>query len=96
MIRLSEHLPIIQVLVPLFGAILTAFARRGTTAWAIAATASVLAPFVSAAMLWTVFETGRPISYVMGSWAAPWGIEYRVDLLNGFVLLLVSVIGVAT
>ena len=31
-----------------------------------------------------------PISYHLGGWAPPWGIEYRVDLLNAFVLVLVS------
>jgi multicomponent Na+:H+ antiporter subunit D len=29
----------------------------------------------------------------MGSWAPPWGIEYRVDALSSFVLVLVSAIG---
>jgi len=92
---LSAHLPILQVLVPLFGAILAAFTRRGTLAWTIAAVASVIAPFISIAMLWQVMETGKPISYTMGSWTAPYGIEYRVDLLNAYVLLVVSIIGVA-
>ncbi|MDP6927988.1 MAG: proton-conducting transporter membrane subunit, partial [Rhodospirillales bacterium] len=30
------------------------------------------------------------IVYELGSWAAPWGIEYRVDTLNAFVLVIVS------
>jgi multicomponent Na+:H+ antiporter subunit D len=30
------------------------------------------------------------VSYAIGSWAPPWGIEYRVDALSGFVLVLVS------
>jgi hypothetical protein len=30
------------------------------------------------------------ISYAIGSWPPPWGIEYRVDRLASFVLLLVS------
>ena len=93
MTGLQAHLPILQVLVPLFGAILTAFTRRGITAWAIAAIASAIAPFISAGLLMRVLETGEPISYVMGAWAAPWGIEYRVDVLNAFILLLISLIG---
>ncbi|MGE0857304.1 MAG: proton-conducting transporter membrane subunit, partial [Hyphomicrobiaceae bacterium] len=91
---IDQHLPILQVLVPLFGAILSAFTRRGTTAWAIAALSSVISPFVAAAMLAKVLSTGKPISYVMGGWSAPWGIEYRVDLLNAFVLLLITIVGV--
>ena len=30
------------------------------------------------------------ISYAIGSWPPPWGIEYRVDRLSAFVLVLVS------
>ena len=33
------------------------------------------------------------ISYAIGGWAAPWGIEYRVDTLNAYVLLIVTSIG---
>lgn len=96
MSSLQEHLPILQILVPLFGAILTALTRSGVLAWTIAAIASAIAPFISAGLLYRVIETGKPISYVMGSWAAPWGIEYRVDSLNAFVLLLISIIGLVS
>ena len=34
-------------------------------------------------------RTGRS-RITIGSWAPPWGIEYRVDALNAFVLVLVS------
>ena len=37
--------------------------------------------------------TSGVISYELGGWAAPFGIEYRVDALNAFVLLIVSGIG---
>ena len=49
-------------------------------------------PLIAGAMLWQVLQTG-PISYHLGGWAPPWGIEYRVDVLNAFVLLLVSAVG---
>ena len=49
-------------------------------------------PFIAGAMLWQVLQTG-PISYHLGGWEPPWGIEYRVDVLNGFVLVLVSAVG---
>ena len=38
-------------------------------------------PFIAGALLWQVLTTG-PISYALGGWAPPWGIEYRVDVLN--------------
>jgi multicomponent Na+:H+ antiporter subunit D len=87
-----QHLPILQVILPLFGAIFAAFLRRGDSAFALALIVSWIMPVIAAAMLWQVLQSG-PISYHLGGWEPPWGIEYRVDLLNGFVLLLISAIG---
>lgn len=39
-------------------------------------------------------RAGGPVRYFLGGWAAPWGIEYRIDRLNGLVLLIVS--GIST
>ena len=86
---LLAHAPILQVIVPLFGALLAAFLRRGSTAFVLTLLVSWTTLALSALILNTVLATG-PISYVMGGWPAPWGIEYRVDVLNGFVLFLVS------
>ncbi len=46
---------------------------------------------VSTLLLLRVLADG-PISYHLGSWPPPWGIEYRVDVANAFVLLLVTFI----
>ncbi len=86
------HLPVLQVIIPLFGALLAGFLRRAGLAFALALVVSWIMPFIAGAMLWQVLTTG-PISYHLGSWPPPWGIEYRVDVLNGFVLVLVSVVG---
>ncbi|HWP56794.1 MAG TPA: monovalent cation/H+ antiporter subunit D family protein [Candidatus Acidoferrales bacterium] len=32
------------------------------------------------------------ISYAIGNWMIPWGIELRIDRLNGFVLLVIAMI----
>jgi multicomponent Na+:H+ antiporter subunit D len=87
----SQHLPALQVVVPLLGGILAALLRRGSFAFALTLAVSWMMPVISACMLWQVIQNG-PISYALGSWPPPWGIEYRVDLLNGFVLMLVSAI----
>jgi multicomponent Na+:H+ antiporter subunit D len=87
----TPHLPVLQVLVPLFGALIAALLRRGTTAFVVALLVTWTTLVISALMLRTVLATG-PIAYMLGSWPAPWGIEYRVDVLNGFVLFLVSAI----
>lgn len=87
----AQHLPALQVVVPLLGGILAALLRRGSFAFALTLAVSWMMPVISACMLWQVIQ-GGPISYALGSWPPPWGIEYRVDLLNGFVLMLVSAI----
>ena len=86
------HLPALQVVIPLIGALLAGFLRRGATAFWLALAVTWLMPVISGAMLWQVLTAG-PISYAMGSWPPPFGIEYRVDLLNAFVLILVSSVG---
>ena len=88
------HLPALEVVVPLIAAPLTLVLRRVAIAWALT-TAACAFSFVAALLL--AFEVARsgPISYAIGSWAPPWGIEYRVDALSAFVLVLVSGIGTA-
>ncbi|MPZ37486.1 MAG: monovalent cation/H+ antiporter subunit D family protein [Rhizobiales bacterium] len=92
MSAVRSQLPILQVLVPLLGAVLVAFLRRGTSAFALTLVVSWILPFVAGAMLLQVLATG-PISYALGGWAPPIGIEYRVDVLNAMVLMLVSTVG---
>ena len=86
---ITPHLPALQVVVPLIGALLSGLLRRGTTAWALALLVSWTMPVIAVALLLQVLASG-PISYHLGGWAPPWGIEYRVDLLNAFILVLVS------
>ncbi|MGD9866869.1 MAG: monovalent cation/H+ antiporter subunit D family protein [Hyphomicrobiales bacterium] len=89
---MREQLPALQVVVPLLGAVVCALLRSGRAAWLLAACVSLVMPVVAALLLFQVLD-GGPISYAMGGWEPPYGIEYRVDVVNGFVLLLVSIIG---
>ncbi len=87
-----EHLPALQIVVPLMAAPLAIVLRQRhvVTAFALAITWLTLA--MSVTLLGRVLD-GGPISYALGGWVAPWGIEYRIDVLNGFVLCFVSGIG---
>jgi multicomponent Na+:H+ antiporter subunit D len=87
-----QHLPALQVVIPLLGGVLAALLSRGVFAFALTLAVSWLMPVISGLMLYQVIESG-PISYALGGWPPPWGIEYRIDLLNGFVLMLVSTLG---
>ncbi len=93
MTALEHQLPVLPVLIPLFGALLTGFLSRGTVSWLLALIFSWATAAVSVLLLVTVLRLGEPISYVMGNWGVPWGIEYRVDTLNAFVLVIVTGIG---
>ncbi len=90
----AEHLPILQVILPLMAAPICLIVRRSTFAWLIALLASTLSFAISLSLLTQVYSSG-PISYLLGNWAAPWGIEYVVDLVSAFVLVVVSGIGTA-
>jgi len=57
--------------------------------WLGAVAASTFSFIGSVLLVKRVMETGR-ISYHLGGWAPPWGIEYAIDGLNGFVLVVVS------
>ncbi len=84
-----EHLPALQVTVPLAAAPLIVLVRQSTVAWGVATAVSWFA-FAAALLLATQVAGGGPVSYALGSWPPPWGIEYRVDALSAFVLVLVS------
>ncbi len=89
---ITAHLPALQVAIPLISAPACLLLRNRTHAWAFALGVSWCSLAMAALLLSEVIQTGT-ISYAFGSWLAPWGIEYRVDLLNGFVLLIVAGMG---
>ncbi len=58
---------------------------------------------LSLAVCWTTFglaiwmvaivNSAGPVSYELGGWAPPYGIEYRVDQLNSFIIMFISGMG---
>lgn len=86
------HLPILQVILPLVAAPSCLIIRKANLVWLFALGVSLAAFVVSGLLLQQVSVSG-PITYGLGGWDAPWGIEYRIDLLNAWVLLVVTGIG---
>ncbi len=86
---IDEQLPIIQVVLPLLGALLVALFRQRNLAWLIALVVTWAGPVIAGRLLFLVLHSGT-ISYHIGGWAPDVGIEYRVDLLSAMFLLLVS------
>jgi multicomponent Na+:H+ antiporter subunit D len=89
---MTEHLPVLLVLVPLMAAPIVAVLKWGRAAWAVALTVSWAVLAMAILLLRRVMEEGT-ISYALGGWAAPVGIEYRIDPVNAWVLMIVAAIG---
>ena len=87
-----NHLPVLQVLIPLVAAPICMLLKRGklATPFAIAATWATFV--VAIKLLLGVVEDG-PSSYEIGGWEPPFGIELRVDIVTAFMVTLVSGIG---
>lgn len=84
-----DHLPIIQVIVPLLAAPCIFLVRRDDIAWYLTCAVAV-ACLLTTFSLWYQFHLTGPLSYELGGWAAPWGIEYRTDALTLITLFIVT------
>ncbi len=89
---ISSHLPVLQVVLPLIAAPICVLLRSGIFSWLLASSICWLSFIISCVLLNQVLDHGA-ISYAIGGWISPWGIEYYVDILNAFVLIIVSGIG---
>lgn len=90
---ITDHLPALIIVFPL----IMAFFINVSGWWSkkpcfymalLAVTVSFLS---SLGILNTVLESGT-ISYRLGGWEPPWGIEYVIDHLNAFMLVIVSAV----
>lgn len=88
---MSEHLPALQVVIPLLAAPICLLLRHKATVRALAIGVTFAGFAISLLLMSQVRESGQ-IIYEFGGWARPLGIEYAVDLTNAFVLTIVSMI----
>lgn len=86
-----NHLIILPVIIPLITAPICVIVYHPKLSWLLATLASLGSFGVSLELLKQVQNQGI-LSYAMGGWVAPIGIEYRVDILNAWMLLIVSAI----
>jgi multicomponent Na+:H+ antiporter subunit D len=92
---MPDHLSILLVVIPLVAAPIVAVLPRGRLPWAAALIVTSICVALSGMQLWAVVHDGI-ISYELGGWAPPWGIEYRIDAVNAFMALIVSGIAAIT
>ena len=86
---ISEHLPALQVVVPLLAAPICFLIPNNRLSWFFATLVSWFA-FAMAILLVMAVKDGSVLHYEFGGWAPPWGIDYSVDTLNAYVLLIVT------
>ncbi|MDP7530705.1 MAG: proton-conducting transporter membrane subunit, partial [Candidatus Scalindua sp.] len=91
--KFIQELPVLIIVIPLIFALIIPLTGRlnRLIPWIIASTITFFCFLISISLLITVLDTGR-ISYWLGGWEPPWGIEYAIDYLNAFVLVVVSFI----
>ncbi|GJL96116.1 MAG: cation:proton antiporter [Hyphococcus sp.] len=87
--NLIAQLPVLPIIVPLILAPITLLLPKGRAPHLWATIVSWLTFAICIMLMREVSEVGM-ISYFLGDWVPPLGIEYRVDLANALVLVLVS------
>ena len=92
---IEENLSLLLVAIPLVSAPITSLMPAGRLPWLSALVVTWLSLVLASWQLWMVAD-GSIISYELGGWAPPWGIEYRIDALNALVALIVAGIGAIT
>lgn len=88
---IDQHFPVLAILLPLIGAPLCMLLGRNMLAWMFASIVSALSFLVSVGLLMATLEHGV-VSYAVGGWEPPWGIEMRIDVASALVLLAVTTI----
>jgi len=86
---LSDHLPALQVVVPMLIAPLVVLMRVRGLPWAVATATSLMTFAIAVSLTVTVFDS-YSVTYEMGSWRAPFGIELHVTGFSTLLLLIVT------
>jgi multicomponent Na+:H+ antiporter subunit D len=89
---LIADLPVLQVVIPLVAAPVCLLLRNPRHAWACALIVSWLALAIALMLVQRVHAVGT-LSYAIGAWVAPWGIEYRIDMAGALMALVITIIG---
>lgn len=96
---MSQHFPVLIVLLPLSAALLSPFFsyfHKQAGKWV--AIASLFGAFVCSAglLMQTVQDGGQAIHYWMGNWAPPLGIEFVVDPVNAIIVTMITFLAMMT
>ncbi|CAA6820382.1 MAG: Cation:proton antiporter [uncultured Sulfurovum sp.] len=87
--NIMMHLPVLIVVVPLLAGALIVLINHRKGAWLITLLTSIFLLFASVQLI-QMLETVNVISYTLGGWNAPLGIELRIDGLSALMVLILS------
>ena len=86
---IMDHLPALQVVLPLLAAPICFLIPNNRLSGLFATLVAWIAFLISITLVMAT-KDGVELHYSFGGWEPPWGIEYTVDTLNSYVLLIVS------
>ncbi len=94
---MGEHFPVLILLIPFFTALGICVVGLWKPHWCQPATVVSLGASLAVALgtLCKVVKQGI-VSYALGGWPPPIGIEYRIDALNGLVLVVIATVALIT
>ncbi len=93
MLSVVEHFPVLIVVISLFSAftiLIVGSVKKKSCCFISIGT--ILVQFVMAVFILRHVLTEGTIHYWLGGWSPPWGIEYVVDALNAYVLVILLVL----
>jgi len=93
---LAAHAPALLVAVPLILSTVAAAQPSGRFAWVLAFISAAVAFFCAIELFAATRGEYAIVSYAMGGWEPPFGIEFRIDGLNAALLLLLSATALVT
>lgn len=92
---IESNLPVLVIVIPMMTAPLCVLAGNRRVAYWLALLSSIVTFAIAITLLVRVQDVGA-IRYNIGDWEPPYGIEYVVDSLSGFVMMFVSGLAAAT
>ncbi len=89
---LTEHLPALQVVIPLVSAPVCLLLRNPRHAWACALITSWVVLAIAILLVQDIYTEGT-LPYAIGAWATPWGIAYQIDMAGALMILIIATTG---
>ena len=87
---MMQHLPILQVVLPLLAAPLAALLRGRDLAWGLSLLITGTAFLISLTLFAEQRALGQTLVYELGGWPAPLGIVYVIDAASALVLPVIT------